>query len=226
MPAGGLVTDKKIQDEVVRRAEARGITGDPDKAAHALGSITLPDGRTVGVHVIHAGDAIVTDPQREWMVAIDRKNNPGIGMPALPGGLLDPKKGGGVETVIQGAVREALEEAGIGLEEAKITLIGKRNMSRPFDVRIAKGNGLSDKYGVKDGDIFLVSTQAVLFVVPDLAHTKLTKGDDASAAYLMKVSRVTQGTMGIPDHFEMLKAALPECFPQPPAAKKNPKFGR
>jgi 8-oxo-dGTP pyrophosphatase MutT (NUDIX family) len=135
----------------------------------------------------------------------------------------------GVETPVKAAVREAMEEAGINLADAKATPIGARNMNRPFDVRVAKGNGLEEKYGIKDGDVFMVSTQVIRFDVPDLEHTPLIAGDDAEpgTARRVKLSSLTRDEMGIPDHFDMIRAAIPECFaaeapqqrraaPQPP----------
>ena len=56
--------------------------------------------------------------------------------------------------------------------KTKATLIGTRNMNRAFDVRVAANNDLEEKYGIKEGDIFMLSTQAVRFDVPDLARTR------------------------------------------------------
>ena len=85
--------------EIVERAKTLGITGTPDKAAHGLGSTTLADGKVVQAHVVHAVDPIITDGHE--VVLINRKNAPGKGKPALPGGFLDPTKGGGVELAVQ-----------------------------------------------------------------------------------------------------------------------------
>jgi len=140
---------------------------------------------------------------------INRANEPGKGKPALPGGFIDPTKGGGVESAIQAAAREAMEEAGIDLGQAEPTLIGKRNMERPFDVRIAGNDGLKDKYGISAGDAFMVSTQAVRFYVPDLLNTRLVAGDDAApgSARTVIISSLTKDAVGIPDHFDMIVAA-------------------
>ena len=121
--------------EIVERAKMLGITGTPDKAAHGLGSITLADGRVVRAHVVHAVDPIITDGHE--VVFINCKNAPGKGKPALPGRSLDPTKGGGVESAGQAAAREAMEEVGKKLDDVPSVLIGKRNMDRPFDVRVA-----------------------------------------------------------------------------------------
>lgn len=200
---------------IVERAKGLGITGSPDKAAHALGVITLADGRQVGAHVVHAVDPIITDGNE--LVMINRKNDPGIGKPALPGGLIDPTKGEGVESAVQAAAREAAEEAGIDLTRAKATLIGTRNMDRPFDVRVATNNGLEAKYGIKEGDIFMVSTQAVRFDVPDLSRTSLIAGDDAlpGSARRVKIDTLNRDSFGIPDHFYMVRATFPERFLPP-----------
>jgi ADP-ribose pyrophosphatase YjhB (NUDIX family) len=196
--------------EIARRAKALGITGTPDKASHPLGEITLTNGNTVNAHVVHAVDPIITDG--EYIVMINRKHDPGMGKPALPGGFIDPTKGGGVESAIQAATREAAEEAGIDLENANSKLIGTRNMDRPFDVRVAANDGLEEKYGIKKGDVFMVSTQAVRFDVPDLAGTKLIAGDDAmtDSARIVRIDSLSRDSVAIPDHFEMIAAAFPK----------------
>ena len=87
--------------EIARRARALGITGTPEEASHPLGEITLANGSTVNAHVVHAVDPIITDG--EFIVMINRKHDPGMGKPALPGGFIDPTQGGGVESAIQAA---------------------------------------------------------------------------------------------------------------------------
>lgn len=213
MPSWMINNDDPARLEIVERAKKLGITGSPNKAAHALGKITLADGKVVNAHVVHAVDPIITDGTE--LVMINRKNDPGMGKPALPGGFIDPTKGGGVESAVQAAAREAAEEAGVDLNKAKATLIGTRNMDRPFDVRIATTGGLDEKYGIKEGDIFMVSTQAVRFDVPDLTHTKLIAGDDAlpGTARRVEIKSLTKDSVGIPDHFDMITAAFPEQFP-------------
>jgi 8-oxo-dGTP pyrophosphatase MutT (NUDIX family) len=210
MPSWMIEDNDPARLEIARRAKALGIPGTPDKASHPLGEITLADGNTVNAHVVHAVDPIITDG--EYIVMIDRKHDPGNGKPALPGGFIDPTKGGGVESAIQAATREAAEEAGIDLEKATAKLIGTRNMNRSFDVRIAANNALEEKYGIKKGDIFMVSTQAVRFDVPDLAHTGLIAGDDAmtGSARRVRIDSLTRDSVAIPDHFDMIDAAFPD----------------
>jgi ADP-ribose pyrophosphatase YjhB (NUDIX family) len=184
------------------------------------------DGRVVKAHVMHAVDPIISDGDE--LVMINRVNPPGKGKPALPGGMIDPTKGGGVESAVQAAAREACEEAGVdNLHECKSELIGTRNFDRPFDVRVATSEGLFEKYGIHQGDIFLVSTQAVRFFVPDLANTTLTAGDDAlpGTARRVEISSLKKEDCGIPDHFDMIVAAFPEKFQPviPPAARASAK---
>ena len=208
--AGWMIDDKDpARDEIVRRAMALGITGTPDQASHHLGEITLADGKTVQAHVVHAVDAVITDGTE--VVIIDRLHEPGKGKPALPGGLMDPVEGG-TESPLRAAAREALEEVGVELGEGQA--IGTRNMNRPFDVRVASNDDLL-KYGIKQGDVFMISTQAIRFDVPDLANTKLTAGDDAApgSARRVEATTLTRDTMGIPDHYAMIVEALPEQFP-------------
>jgi len=196
--------------EIAKRAMALGITGKPDKAAHPLGEITLANGAVVNAHVVHAVDPIITDGQ--YVAMINRMNEPGKGQPCLPGGFLDPKPEGGVETPVHAALREAEEEIGFKGKEGKV--IGTRNMNRPFDVRVAQRD--MPAYGIKEGDIFMVSTQAVRCDVPDLKTTKLVAGDDAvpGSARRVRIDSLTRESVGIADHFDMIKQALPEHFTQ------------
>lgn len=192
--------------EIAKRADALGIVGDPDKAVHDLGKITLADGQSTNAYVVHAIDSVITD--RKSVVMIDRLHAPGQGLPALPSGLIDPLEGGGVETGIETGIREAFEEVGIKLTGG--VRIGTRNMNRPYDVRIAQGDILKSQYGIQDGDIFMVSTQAVRYDVPDLSKIKLIAGDDAEpgSARCVAISDIQPRTVGIPNHADMVHEAL------------------
>lgn len=204
--AGWMIDkDDPARLEIVKRAQALGITGSPDQASHALGQITLADGKKVTAHVVHAVDPIITDG--EEVVMINRSNEPGKGKPALPGGFMDPVKGGGVESPVRAATREAMEEVNVKLEGSG-TVIGTRNMNRPFDVRVAQKP--LPQYGINEGDIFMVSTQAVRFDVPDLANTTLKAGDDAmpGSARRVAISTLTRESVGVPDHFDMIQEAV------------------
>ena len=201
-----------MRAEIVSRAKALGITGDPDQASHNLGPVTLANGKTVTAHVVHAVDPIITDGKS--VVMINRSHEPGAGKPALPGGFIDPTKGGGVDSAIQAAAREAMEEVGVELGEG--IRIGTRNLDRPYDIRVAQGNGLEESYGIKDGDVFMVSTQGVRFDVDDLSQTKLIAGDDAEpgSARRVDITDISRKTVGIPDHADMVKAALAPSGPR------------
>jgi 8-oxo-dGTP pyrophosphatase MutT (NUDIX family) len=211
MPAGWMIDERDpARFEIAARAAQLGITGDPDKSAHSLGKITLADGTVVNAFVVHAVDAIITDGTS--LVAINRDHDPGKGKPALPGGLIDPTANG-PETALVAAAREAHEEASAVLDAATGRRIGTRNMNRPFDVRIAKNDALA-KYGIKEGDAFMVSTQAVRFDVKDLKALNLAAGDDAEPGSVrsLKIGSITREMMGVPDHFDLIVGAFPEQF--------------
>lgn len=193
-----------VAQRALALASAKHIKGTPRKAAHNLGPIMLGNGCTVCAHVVHAVDAVITDGVN--VVMINRLKPPGQGLPALPGGFIDPRKGGGAENSIQAAVREAFEEAGIVLTGGRP--VGTRNMYRPHDVRTAMAD--LPAYGIKKGDVFMVSTQAIRFDYPDLAGVKLAAGDDAApgSARLVRVAALTPDSVGIADHFDMIVAAL------------------
>ncbi len=195
--------------EIVERAKKLGMTGNPHRAAHSLGEITLAGGKKVNAHVVHAVDSIITDGRE--VVMIHRRREPGLGKPCLPGGFLDPVGLGGVESAVKAARREALEEVGVELGDGR--LIGTRNMDRPYDVRVAEND--MPHYGIREGDIFMVSTQAVRFDVENLAQTRLIAGDDAvpGSARCIAVDSLTQEKVGIPDHFAMIATAIPDKFP-------------
>lgn len=191
-----------VRAELIRRAKALGITGTPNLAAHALGPVETSAG-AVPAHVVHAVDAIISDGT--YVVLINRKNPPGAGKPALPGGFLDPCATGEAENAIAAAAREAMEEAGVRLSGG--VMIGQRNFDRPQDVRIAWSD--LPAYGIHEGELFLVSTQGVHFTVPDLTRTTLVAGDDAEPGSARRVALATlkREKMGIGDHYDMIKAA-------------------
>ena len=197
------------RDEVAKRAVALGITGDPGTASNNLGPITLGNGQTVTAHVVHAVDPVITDGKE--VVLINRKNPPGQGRLALPGGFIDPIKGG-AESAVEAAAREALEEVGAKLHGG--TLIGQRNMNRPYDVRSATTD--LPQYGIKKGDVFMVSTQAIRFDVENLSHIKLLAGDDAErgSARRVPISSLTRDEMGIADHYDMIIKATAQNAPR------------
>jgi 8-oxo-dGTP pyrophosphatase MutT (NUDIX family) len=200
--------DDPARLEIADRAKKLNVQGDPDKAAHCLGKITLADGTIVTAHVVHAVDAVIMDDKE--VIMINRLHDPGMGKPALPGGLIDPLKGGGVETAIQASAREAMEEAGADPDQKTAVLVGPRQLDRPFDVRVAINDDLEKKYGIKKGDIFMVSTQLVLFNVKDLRKTHLKAGDDAKpgSARRVKLKSITRDMVGIPDHYDMIMQAI------------------
>lgn len=224
MPKGWMIDNNDpVRFEIAERAEALGIVGNPDKAAHALGPVTLANGKTVNAFVVHAVDPIITDGRR--IVMINRSHEPRKGMPALPGGMIDPTADG-VESAIQAAAREAAEEAGAQLDTSHATLIGTRNMNRPFDVRIAINDSM-EKYGIKKGDVFMVSTQAVRFDVDDLSKIKFVAGDDAEpgSVRLVEIGSITREMIGLSDHYDMIAAAFPDRFRTEARKPKPPGMG-
>jgi len=207
--------------DIVARAKRLYFPGNPDYAAHYLGRITLLGGHVAKAWVIHAADPVITDGKN--VVLINRKNPPAAGLPSLPGGMLDPLPDGTVEDVIRASAREALEEAGIQIKDVKGHPIGMRNMDRPQDVRVAVNNDLK-KYGIRQGDVFMVSTQAVLFDIPNLAAVALRAGSDAerNSARLVPIADLTRDNMGIPDHYDMIREAVPEAFESTKSCKARP----
>ncbi len=186
---------------------------DPTCTSHCLGHYVWEDKngikKSVQLHVIHAVDVIITDGKK--VVVIERKQPPAMGKPCFPGGMLDPldPARNGVETAEQAAIREAMEEVSIELKSKGIP-VGKRIMNRPGDVRICAGNGLKTKYGVHDGDIFMVTTQPMLFHVDNVDALKLKPESDAKLAKKMEINDLRAGghdSMG-PDQYEMLMEAF------------------
>jgi ADP-ribose pyrophosphatase YjhB (NUDIX family) len=220
MPSGWMIDENDPACQIlVARAEGLHVASSPNKAAHSLGAVTLANGKVVKAWLVHSVDPVITDG--EYVVMIDRLNPPGQGLPALPGGLIDPKEGGGVETAVEAAVREAGEEVKIDVSKAKATVVGARNVNRADDVRVAQGNHL-EKYGIKEGDIFMVSAQAVRFDVPGLSKITLHAGDDAKkgSARLVKISSLTRESCGIPLHFDEIMQAVPKGRAAAPAKPK------
>lgn len=213
-----MLVDSALQQEIVRRALAGNLSaGQPVHAVDDLGMILMPDGRQVSIYLRHAVDAILID-DRDTIVLITRRHNPGAGREALPGGFLDPVRdhGGsiGVEEAREAALREAMEEVGVSagvLATAMVCPVGARSYDRPFDIREAWSDIPSTP--IRKGDLFMVSTQAFLIRIKgDLSQVALKAGDDASQLRIERVSALRPEQFAVPDHLPMiLLAASSEC---------------
>lgn len=202
-----MVVDARLRTEIIARVLAGNFGDEPDRIVHGLGTVDLPGGGTVPLYLRHAADAVLIDDDGQT-VLITRGHNPGRGKLALPGGFLDATDGG-VETSLEAARREAVEETGIGTEvlrEAAMSPVGKRRYERPFDIREA----WSDLAGtnIRKGDFFVVSTRGFRFrIAGNLREIPLKAGDDAQAVHVMRLDRLTPEQFAVPDHLAMIRAA-------------------
>jgi ADP-ribose pyrophosphatase YjhB (NUDIX family) len=209
-----MLVDSALQQEIVRRAQAGSFGGgQPHHVVDPLGSIAMPDGKLVSVYLRHAVDAAIVDGS-DHVVLITRRNNPGAGLEALPGGFIDPirKSDGGVvcEEEATAAWREAMEETGIArdvLAAAQVTPVGTRAYNRPFDIREAWGD-IPDT-PIKKGDLFAVSTQAFCFRIKgDLSTIALHANDDATKVRIENIAALRPEQFALPDHLPMIMHAL------------------
>jgi hypothetical protein len=212
-----MAVDAALQQEIVRRIEARNLgANQPDQAANPLGSIALPGGKRVSVYLRHAADPVLLDCTGH-VVLITRRNNPGAGLRALPGGFLDPIPDGnggfGIEQAARAALREAMEETGISkdiLVAAEVTPVGRRSYNRPFDIREAWCD-IPDTQILK-GDLFAVSTQAFCVRIKgDLSTVSLRAGDDATDARVEQIAALLPQQFAVPDHLPMIMQAVATC---------------
>jgi ADP-ribose pyrophosphatase YjhB (NUDIX family) len=212
-----MLVDPVLQQKIVRRVEAGNFGADqPDQAADSLGSITLPGGKRVSVYLRHAADPVLLDCAGH-VVLITRRNNPGEGLRALPGGFLDPmpnaKGGFDVEQAVTAALRESMEETGISREiltAAEVTPVGRRSYHRPFDIREAWCD-IPDTAILK-GDFFAVSTQAFCVRIKgDLLTVFLRASDDAADASVEQIADLRPQQFAVPDHLPMIMQAVATC---------------
>ncbi len=207
-----MLIDPSLQQEIIGRAVDGNFGNNPNRAVDSLGTLKMPDGREVHVHLRHASDAIILDDFGN-VVLVTRRHNPGAGLKALPGGFIDPVRGNGgtfvAEKAVTAALREAVEETGINkqlLEQAQVVPLDNRSYDRPFDIRVA----WSDMPGtdIKKGDLFAVSTQAFsVKTTEDLSQVCLKAGDDAKRVQVARISSLTPDQFGIADHLPMIRAA-------------------
>ncbi len=204
-----MLIDPGLCAEIAARAVAGRFGDNPAAATHDLGLVRLPDGSARRAWAVHAADSVLLDDLGQ-VALITRLHNPGRGMRALPGGLLDELPGGGVERGEDAARREAVEEAGFApplLARLPAMPLGPRLFERPFDVRAA----YNDFPGrpIRLGEFFTVSTQGFCLRVPgDLRALGLRAGDDATAVHVCAAAALTRAEFAVPDHLAMIRAAL------------------
>jgi 8-oxo-dGTP pyrophosphatase MutT (NUDIX family) len=209
-----MLVDPVLQQEIVRRAQAGNFgAGQPGQAVNPLGSIAMPNGKQVCVYLRHAVDPVLLDDAGQ-VVLITRRNNPGAGLEALPGGFVDPIGNSEGSVVVEqaatAALREAMEETGIGkdiLAAAKVTPVGTRTYNRPFDIREAWCD--IPHTPIKKGDLFAVSTQAFCVRIKgDLSTIALQAGDDATRLRVEKIAALRPEQFAVPDHLTMIMQAV------------------
>lgn len=203
-----MLADPVLQAEITARCQETQSGDDPVCCADDLGLLRLPDGNEIKAWLVHAADSVVLD-ERDQVLLITRLNHPGRGKLALPGGLLDETPTG-MESSLQAALREAAEETGISsaqLAQARITKLGARRKCRPFDIRRAWNNLPGTP--IRQGEIFTVSTLGFLVRLSgNLMDMALQAGDDASALHILPAHEVRLEDLAVPDHFELIHAAL------------------
>lgn len=207
-----MLIDLALQQEIMRRIRVAHIcVSQPLQTADPLGSLEMPGGKAVSVYLRHAADAVLLD-NAGHVVLITRRNQPGRGLAALPGGFIDLRPGSAntVEHPAEAALREAREETGIGediLAAANVKPVGTRACNRPFDIREAWGN--IEETPIKQGDLFAVSTQAFCIRIKgDLSTIPLQAGDDAGKVRVEEVAALREEHFGVPDHLEMIRQAV------------------
>jgi ADP-ribose pyrophosphatase YjhB (NUDIX family) len=212
-----MLVDPALQQEIVHRINVGRFGADqPEHVVDSVGSIVLPDGRLVSVYLRYAADPILLDCAGH-VVLITRRNNPGAGLRALPGGFLDPlpNSDGGfsIEQGATAALREALEETGISkdiLATAEVKSVGRRSYNRPFDIREAWCD-IPDTPVLK-GDLFAVSTQAFCVRIKgDLLTVALRAGEDAADARVERIAGLISEHFAVSDHLPMIMEALATC---------------
>jgi len=207
-----MLVDPALQQEIMRRiAMANICVSQPRHTADPLGLLGMPGGKEVSVYLRHAADAVLLDDAGK-VVLITRRNQPGMGLAALPGGFIDLRHGSAsmVEQPALTALREAREETGISediLAAANVTPVGMRACNRPFDIRAAWGDIAGTP--IKRGDLFAVSTQAFCVRIKgDLSTILLHAGDDASQVRVEEVAALRAEHFGVPDHLAMIRQAV------------------
>jgi ADP-ribose pyrophosphatase YjhB (NUDIX family) len=207
-----MLVDPGLQQEIMRRIKVANVcVNRPLHAADFLSSLEMPGGREVSVYLRHAVDAVLLDDTGK-VVLITRRNRPGMGLAALPGGFIDLRPGSAtmVEEPSEAALREAREETGISqdiLTTAHVAPVGTRDCNRPFDIREAWGDIAGTP--IKQGDLFAVSTQAFCVRIKgDLSTIPLQAGDDASKVRVEEVAALRAEHFGVPDHPAMIRQAV------------------
>jgi ADP-ribose pyrophosphatase YjhB (NUDIX family) len=207
-----MLVNPALQQEIMRRITIANIcVSQPLHTADPLGLLEMPGGKEVSVYLRHAVDAVLLDDAGK-VVLITRRNQPGMGLAALPGGFIDLRHGSAsmVEQPAEAALREAREETGISediLAAANVKAVGTRACTRPFDIREAWDDIAGTP--IKKGDLFAVSTQAYCVRIKgNFSTIPLQAGDDASKVRVEEVAALRAEHFGVPDHLAMIREAV------------------
>jgi len=215
----GLVSDPLVIRSVTSRL-ARRFKGfeAPDAPAHDLGSIRTPKGRKRLI-ACHAVDlVVVADTGAGRVLLITRRNPPGRGLLAIPGGFVEQG-----EALGDAALREAEEETGIATGAAtELDIAGKDlralmqpvgpwRVTRAFDIRGTDGwrgpRSLCTDLTLMPGDLMAVTTQPFALILPRLAKSMIRAGDDAAGAGIYALDEVGKRDLGIADHHSIIQDA-------------------
>ena len=125
---------------------------------------------------------------RGSVLLVQRKNAPGAGLWAIPGGFLDPS-----ETIAAGTKRELLEETGLDLQKVWSTLLGQKVFDAPE--RSMRGR--------------IITHVSVFEVEPDSNGDlpAVVAGDDAAEAEWVRIGNIERAGM-FDDHYHILQAVL------------------
>jgi len=203
-----MVVDTELQARIIALVLAGNFGDTPDKSAHDLGLVEMPDGFLRRCFARHAADPILLDEAGQ-VVLITRMHEPGIGKFALPGGFMDALDGV-VEDGATAARREAVEETGISaalLAQCGVFAVGHRRYDRPFDIRRAWNDIAGTE--IKQGEFFTVSTQGFCIKIPgNLQNVTLAAGDDAASVRIMPIAELRPEIFSVPDHLAMIAEAV------------------
>ena len=177
----------------------------PAKHAEKVGDLVV-NGHEKQLFLKHAGDVLAFDPDNGTVLLITRKDPPGAGKFATPGGMFDPRASGeATETLARVIDKESGEEVGDRIRTALTELSPIAVQERRLITTDHRERGRSNDGEILVGDIIAMTSSGVVYSTPGLSKVMPEAGDDATSAGFFALADLDEKDFSLREHCQMIR---------------------